>query len=198
MIHQKLGSRVTTPNIREQWITLIRQIESLVQPGELLEDYFFHGTANGALTSIINSNIIPSDIYSQQQNIYIKKPVTYWGTLPIAVEYAEDSYSNRFQKVDEIGLIAISKENLLSCGELLPDEASLEFPLYEILDIDPKELDSELETVWQNEITWETSLRLVKSVACPNDIPREFLHPLKNISDLENLLHDIKHKSLTL
>lgn len=171
------------------WTELVSQIEKFLTEQNALFDIVFHGTSNIRASSILDYGMEPTDLSHATLNG--RSMGSFWGNVRTAASYAEDTSKWR-ESIAEPTLLAVRTDQLYNDFELLPDYATVDFPLKGLTQLD----DPEVLDFWYNqeiEHTWQKSLAHLGAftVAHESEIDPAIIFQIESLEDVERLLHQI-------
>lgn len=161
-----VGYSIRDRNRRERWIALVRGIADFVDGWR--HEVVFHGTSDRCLESIMARGMAPTDTEHATDGHPLG---SFWGDVYTASSYAEDTVKHRGGGYPV--LIAARTADLLACCEtLVPDLATLDYPLKGLTRLD----DTDVYSRWVDgqgyrRLGWRDALEDLRAVVAVHRKP---------------------------
>ncbi|MCV9964204.1 hypothetical protein OIU34_20170 [Pararhizobium sp. BT-229] len=183
------GYSIPDPHERALWRDLVVGIRQRISEGNFEETVLFHGTSERALERILLdgmepvecSHALPPDCRDDCEY------GSFWGNIDTAATYADDTAAERHPDSLPV-IIAIRVSTLENDYRIVPDGATVDFPLKGLTRLD----DPEVAAYWSDfglDRHWPESLRDLGAVVAIHDftIPIEDMVVIRSMDDFERL-----------
>lgn len=189
------GYSIPDEAARRAWVAMIDAVRQRVADEGLEEAILFHGTSERALGSIAIegmeaiecSHALPPDAREDDEF------GTFWGSIDTAATYADDTAAERHE--DSLpAIIAIPVATLEWHGSIIPDGATVDFPLDGLTLLH----DPEVAAYWSDfdmNRPWRESLRDLGAVLAIHgqNIHFDDLTVIRSLEDFELVAEEVRN-----
>lgn len=156
-------------------------------PGGPLNGWVFHGTSGPNIDRIRYEGLRTTDLHLRDADGDWIASGTHWATPWLASWYAEDCILSAGDAALPLGFVAARITDLAREGDLVPDFASVDFPIVERLGLSR----DQLQDVWEKSAgDWSASFRILQAFGCTAPVGPDMLRVITNMDELGLLLSE--------
>jgi len=169
-----VGYSARTPQAWADWRLMVHDLAEATKPGGPMEGWLFHGTSSSRGQAIMEDGMEPTEVLRRDEDGQYLSQGSFWGTALTAAWYAEDTLLNRADGTEWPVIVAVHPSSLDDEGELVADEATLDFPDLLIRELGEDEVDARLGRIgpspgWRECLEAAWAVALIHSHVVPSD-----------------------------
>lgn len=189
----RIGADMRSLPHRQAWKNFVLELAEAAAPGGPLEGWAFHGTSPDraqwiAIEGMKETEALPDN----GPNAGVMSTGTHWATPLVAAFYAEDLILSRDPDIDpmnELVIVAARISDLETCGLLVTDGATVDWPIVDRLAGTEEEIRSRWEASRKQ---WQDCWKVFGTLLVLGEVPAHHLTMLNGIEDLAALLQEVE------
>lgn len=181
-----VGRNIPDAARRTRWRALVHALNAAAVPGGPLDGWTFHGAAGHSLESIENDGLHATEVMMRDGDEQWWTAGTYWATPRVAAWYAEDTAEGMDPPDWDFGIVAARIADVAECGQLAPDEQTIDSPIASVIGRDAESLYAEWEADPRRE--WTEAYRIYESFVCLGPVGPDALCVIRSEKDLEAVI----------